>query len=179
MKSGAGRASWTEPAPSSLEQRWDPVPSPPWCGSAEQVMAIQLWVRVTLSLGSGPSSQMQGEGRGDPEPRSLQAQLPCCSGFLSVSLPTQGTVQLVTLWLSLLKTPLANWTTRMECGHNAECQAPWPDESLWLADHEPLRTLSSGPQALWFGSVLYIWLVLLSGYWWLKGISYTFPFSLL
>ena len=126
MKSGAGRASWTERAPSSLEQRWDPVPSPPWWGSAEQVVAIRLWARVTLSAGSGPSSQMQGEGRGDPEPRSLQAQLPCCSGFLSVSLPTQGTVQLVTLWLSLLKTPLANWTTRMECGHNAESQAPWP-----------------------------------------------------
>ena len=34
----------------------------------------------------------------------------------------------------------ANWTTRMECGHEAECQAPWPDQSLWLADHEPLCT---------------------------------------
>lgn len=164
MKSGAGRASWTERLPGFLEQRGDPGPSPR-CGSAEQMMAIQLWVRVTLSPGSSPSSQMQGEGRGDPEPRSLQAQLPCCSGFLSVSLATQGTVQIVTLWLSLLQTPLANWTTRMEWGHTAERQVPWPDESLRLADHEPLCTLSSGPQALWFGSVLYIWLALLSGCW--------------
>ena len=42
----------------------------------------------------------------------------------------------------------------------------------------PYVPLSSGPQALWLESVLYIRLILLSGYWWLKGISYTFPSSL-
>lgn len=137
--SGAGRASWTERAPISLEQRWDLDCLPQlWvsrAGDDHPVMGPPGTISRLRSL--VPDA---GGGEGAPEPRSLQAQLPCCGGFLSVSLPTQGTVQLVTLWLSLLQAPPANWTTRVQCGHDAECQAPWPDESLWLADHEPLCT---------------------------------------
>lgn len=113
---------------------WTVCPS---CGSAEQVMAIQLWVRMAPSPGSGPSSQMQGERRG---PLSHVLSRP---SFLAAAVFFPSHCQ--------LREPYS----LSRCGSHY-CRLPqqtgprgWdvvtmlnarPHVSLWLADHEPLCT---------------------------------------
>lgn len=163
------------PFPWSRGGTWTVCPS---CGSAEQVMTIQLWVRLAPSPGSGPSSQMQGEGRGPLSHVLSRPSFLAAAVFFPSHCQLRERYSLSRCGSHYCRLPRqtgprgCNVVTMLNArprGQMSPCG--------WLTMN-PYVPLSSGPQALWLDSVLYIWLILLSGYWWLKGISYTFPFSL-
>ena len=167
VKSGAGRASWTEWASSwwPWEQRWDPELSPELkgqqCGWRPSSHG-SVW--HSLQVAQVPCLECMLRGMGDT-----------CGHFLSR--PSSFAAVVFVQSHCQLRDSLSfcgsdycrfHWQIGPRgCSvvHDAECLSLWPDESL-LAGWWRARVYCAllGLSVLWFDSILYIRLTLISGY---------------